>query len=368
MTIRYMRPEEISRPLPVSIGLSGPSGCGKTYSALRLARGLARELKGDGAKIAFVDTENRRGLHYREAFPEMLETYVDFSPEGDGGMVGYPPDRWIDLLDMVESGDVGALVVDSFSHAWEGINGVLDLQAQELERLSGGDERKAERVGQLAWASIKPKYRRLINRIIRADVPIILCTRAKPVMQKWDKDARKEVNARATKTRRADVPWDIAADADLIFEMTVMTILDPAHPGCPRYQIKVADQLKPIFRPEAPITESHGAQMAKWSVSQRDAQATKALMDDARARAREGKEAMRKYWGSLSAEQKGPLNAILGELQGLAAKADEAASAPAADPFSADPLPADYDPEAIAREAFAKTAADAAALEDEGAE
>lgn len=32
-----------------------------------------------------------------------------------------------------------------------------------------------------------------------------------------------------------------------------------------------------------------------------------------------------------------------------------------------DPLPADYDPEAIAREAFAKTAADAAALEDEGA-
>ncbi|PJN96850.1 hypothetical protein CNY89_00125 [Amaricoccus sp. HAR-UPW-R2A-40] len=31
------------------------------------------------------------------------------------------------------------------------------------------------------------------------------------------------------------------------------------------------------------------------------------------------------------------------------------------------PLPADYDPEAIAREAFAKTAADAAALEDEGA-
>lgn len=320
-------------------------------------QGLARELRGDGAKIAFVDTENRRGLHYREAFPEMLETYVDLSPEDDGQMVGYPPERWVDLLNMVEGGDVGALVVDSFSHAWEGINGVLDLQAQELERLAGGDERKAERVGQLAWASIKPRYRRLINRVIGADVPIILCTRAKPVMQKFS--GGKQTNARATKTRRDDVPWDVAADADLLFEMAVMTILDPAHPGCPRYQIKVPDQLKPIFRPETPLTESHGAKMAQWSVSQRDAHAAKTLMDDARVRAREGRAKMREYWAKLSVEQQGTLNAILGELQGLAEKADEAAKPGAIDPF-ADPTPT-FDADKLAAEAFAESNAAAEA-------
>lgn len=353
MTIRYMLPEEIERPLPVSIGLSGPSGCGKTYSALRLARGLARTLHGDKARIAFVDTENRRGLHYRAAFPEIISTYVDFSPEDDGRMVGYPPERWVDLLDMVEGGEIGALVIDSFSHAWEGINGVLDLQAQELDRLAGGDERKAERVGQLAWAAIKPRYRRLINRIIRADVPIILCSRAKPVMQKFA--GGKTVNARATKTRREDVPWDVAADADLIFEMAVMTILDPAHPGIPKYQIKVADQLKPIFRDDRPITEEHGVQMARWSVSQKEAQEAKAVMDEGRARARQGREAMRAYWQTLGAPQQATLRAILGELQELADQADAAAQAVNDDPFGA-PRQEITVPAETGREAIAETA------------
>lgn len=350
----FLSADEINRPLPISIGLSGGSGTGKTYSALLLARGIASELAGPGAPIAFVDTENRRGLHYRDAFPEILGHYVDFGPEIGGKMVGYPPERWIDLFNFIEKSGARALVIDSFSAAWEGINGVLDLQAAELERLAGGDEKKAERVGQLAWAAIKPRYRRLINRIIQSSVPTIICTRAKPVMQ--NPDYKGGGNARPTKTRRKDVPWDVAADADLIFEMTAMAILDPAHPGAPRYQIKVADQFKRLLPADQPISEAAGREMAKWSKRQSSAQQDKALMDAARAKAREGKAAMRAYWQALSADQTTILSTILKELQDTAAEADQAPAD--ADPFAdAKPTPEQM----AAAEAAALAAANAQA-------
>ena len=339
-SITFLTPDDLNRPLPISIGLSGGSGTGKTYSALLLASGIADAMTGrQGAPIAFVDTENRRGLHYRQQFPQILGHYIDFGPtDAKGNLVGYPPERWIALIDAVEKAGVTAMVVDSFSHAWEGINGVLDLQAAELERLSGGDEKKAERVGQLAWAAIKPRYRRLINRIIRSSANTVLCTRAKPVMQKWDGRAQKEVNARKTKTRRGDVPWDVAADGDLIFEMSAMVILDPEHPGAPRYQIKVADQFKSMFAADRPLTAATGKAMAEWSRGRGDAQREKELMDAARAEARNGTAAMRKFWSGLEASQKGVLQTILAELQETAAKAD-AVTGEDDDPFATGPTP-----------------------------
>ena len=68
-------------------------------------------------------------------------------------------------------------------------------------------------------------------------------------------DPRSGRNARKTKTRRADVPWDVAGDGDLLFEMTAMMMLDPAAPGCPVHQIKCADQFRALFDPRRPMTE-----------------------------------------------------------------------------------------------------------------
>lgn len=337
-TVEFLTAAEINAPLPISIGLSGGSGTGKTYTALLLASGIADSIAGKpGAPVAFIDTENRRALHYRQEFPQILNHYVDFGPtDRAGNMTGYPPERWIALIDVVEKAGVKAMVIDSFSHAWEGINGILDLQAAELERLAGGDEKKAERVGQLAWAAVKPRYRRLINRIIRSSANTIICTRAKPVMQKSTKGANgqwSEANARKTKLRRDDVPWDVAADGDLVFEMTSMVVLDPAHPGCPRYQIKVADQFKRLFHADAPLTAEIGREMAEWSRGRGSAQEEKALMDCARAEARKGKAAFTALWQSLDRSSRFVVQPILDECRELAAAAD-ARPDDTDDPFS----------------------------------
>jgi hypothetical protein len=125
-----------------------------------------------------------------------------------------------------------------------------------------------------------------------------------------------------TKTRRDDVPWDLAADRDLLFEMTVQVILDPKHPGCPLYQIKMPDQFKALFPPDVPLSEETGRALARWTRDQSSAAESKALMDEARAKAREGGEAMRVYWSKLRHDQQATLLPIRDELRETAARVD----------------------------------------------
>ena len=330
--IRFIPVTQITDPLTVTLGLSGASGTGKTYSALRVARGMAEGATGKkGSPIGFVDTENCRALHYKATFPEMM--HFDMKAVDDAGaLIGFGPERWIAVLDAAEQAKLPVLVIDSFSHAWEGVGGVLDLHAQTLDRLTKGDDSKKDQRSQLAWAEVKPRYRRLIDRIVRAQCNIVICTRAKPVMQ----DFRTKQNARPTKTRRADVPWDPAADGDLMFEMTAMMMLDPIAPGCPVYQIKCADQFKALFDTRRPMDEATGMAMAEWARGRGDAQKQKEQMDIAREHARGGTGVMR-AWVNTDAGRAAWVYAesIKAELQEIAAKADESAASSPGDAFAA---------------------------------
>lgn len=322
--IRFIPVGQLTDPLTITVGLSGASGTGKTYSALRVARGMAEGTTGKkGSPIGYVDTENRRALHYKRDFPEMVHFDMQAVDE-KGDMVGFGPERWIQVIDAAEAAKLPVLVIDSFSHAWEGVGGVLDLHAQTLDRLTNGNDALKDKRSQLAWAEVKPRYRRLIDRIVRAKCNIVICTRAKPVMQQGFGDNAK--NARPTKTRRQDVPWDPAADGDLMFEMTAMFILDPKAPGCPVHRIKCADQFKTLFDPNRPMTEETGLRMAEWAAGGGNSAEDKAAMDRARVEARKGTAAFTEYWQSDAGRAARPvLKSILTELQGIAKDADEAA-------------------------------------------
>lgn len=347
--IRFIPVTQIHDPLTLSIGLSGGSGTGKTYTALLMARGIAETMTGKpGAPIGYVDTENRRALHYKAAFPEMM--HFDFKAVDDkGDLVGFGPERWIEVIDAAEAAEMPVLILDSFSHAWEGVGGVLDLHATTLERLTGGNDALADKRSQLAWAEVKPRYRRLIDRIVRAKTNIIICTRAKPVMQSGFGNNAK--NARKTKTRREDVPWDPASDADLMFEMTTMVILDPSAPGCPVHQIKVADQFKTLLDKRSPMGVDTGRAMAEWAKGQGDAQKQKEMLDAARAVARQGKDAFAKWWNSAEGKEARPVaRTILEELQNLAAQADRDATRNDDDPFAKDEPEADSPADTLTEE------------------
>lgn len=326
--IRFIPVGEIIQPLPITIGLSGASGTGKTFTALRIARGIAEAKKGKGAPIGFVDTENRRALHYRDAFPEMM--HFDMQAVDDSGeMVGFTPERWIEVIDGAEAADVPVLVIDSFSHAWEGVGGILDLQAMELERLVQTAEERANgrytvdasRFSEQAWIAPKRRYRRLIDRIVRAKCDMIICTRAKPVRQ--ESKNGKATNSRDTKTRRRDIPWDPASDRDLMFEMTAMMILDPSAPGFPVYQVKCADQFKSMFDRDVQMDEELGRRMAEWANGKGDTHARKVAMDRGRAVARRGAAEFAEFWNSDEGKaSRQHLRPILDELRHICSVAD----------------------------------------------
>ena len=348
---RFIPVHEIDEPLPLTVGYSGGSGTGKTYSALRTARGIAREMTGDkDAPLGFIDTENRRGLHYREAFPEMM--HADFTAVTEAGVVeGFTISRWLEIIDAVEDAKLPAAVIDSYSHSWSGVGGLLEFHATVLDRLVVEAERRAngrytverDKFSQLAWAEVKPQYRRLTDRIIRAKTNFIICTRAKPVMQKGFGD--KAVNAFKTKTRRADIPWNPETDSDLMFELAAMVILDPASPGFPVHQIKMADQFKGIFDPQKPITEETGRLMAQWAKGQGSAQSRKKVMDHAREQASLGVEAFTAWWQSDDGKKsREAVRPIIGELRDIAQKADAASNGVSDDdPFGTPPASVDGD-------------------------
>ncbi len=333
--IRFIPVGQITDPLTVTLGLSGASGTGKTYSALLVARGMAEGSTGKkGASIGYVDTENRRALHYKRDFPEMVHFDMR-AVDGGGAMIGFGPERWIEVLDAAEDAGLPVLVIDSFSHAWEGVGGVLDLHAETLDRLTRGDDSKKDSRSQLAWAEVKPRYRRLIDRIVRAKCNIVICTRAKPVMQ----DFKTKQNARPTKTRRADVPWDPAADGDLMFEMTAMMILDPRAPGVPVHQIKCADQFKMLFDRSRPLSAETGRAMAEWAKGGGTSSAEKAMMEKARDHARNGTDSFRAFWASAGGrEHRAILRTILDECQDIASRADALMASDGDDPFGLPPV------------------------------
>lgn len=314
--------------LYVSVSIAGGSGTGKTYSACLLARGLT-----GGKPFAFIDTENKRALHYKADFPEM--EHYNFGPDVDGDMVGFPPERWIALLDQIQAEGYKAVVIDSFSHAWEGIKGVLELQADAVERMSNGDSAKAARVGQLAWAQVKPRYRRLIERIVQAKMDVIICIRAKPVMQE------RGANARPTKIRRDDIPWDIASDKDLVFEMTASMLLEPERPGQPVI-LKCPDHFRSLFTGADRITVEAGEKMREWAAEGGQSREAKDLLDSAEKAARSGTAAFKAWFKDLGTGQRATVRTNMDRYKSLC---DEADAADSDDPFGDDTptIPGDND-------------------------
>jgi hypothetical protein len=252
-------------------------------------------------------------------------------------MEGYPPERWIEVIDAAEAAGLKVLVIDSFSHAWDGVGGVLDSQSKILDKLTRGNDSKRNALSALAWAQIKPRYRRLIERIIRSDIHIVLCTRAKETIQ----DVKTGKNTHKTKIRSEDIPWDIVADKELLFETTVTIGFNPGTPGAPVYHTKVADHFKHLFDPKLPITEDAGRQLVKWSQGLSNAEERKKAFDTAREHARQGADEFRRFFKEdLSPSDRDVIRPILSECQAIAQEADEKASQDASEPFE-DAAPAE---------------------------
>jgi len=228
------------------------SGCGKTYSALLLARGLA----GPTGRIVVADSESRRASLYADVIPGGFETFdlcVPFSPV-----------RYVEAIDAIEASGAAVGIIDSGSHEWEGMGGVIDMAA-ECEDKSG-------RPGLHNWKSPKFEHAKFVQRLLRLKIPMIVCLRAKyKTRQKKDEKGK-------TVIIKDDVTSPIQAE-DFIFEATAHFEILPNH------SIIVTKCSHPQLRlclPEdktTPITIEHGAKLAAWCAAPGSAPTTPPPLD-----------------------------------------------------------------------------------------
>lgn len=220
----------------VKLALMAPSGGGKTYGSLRLASGMADEIKketGKDAKILLANTEQKRGYYYANEFDYDI---VDIEPP-------HNPEKYVELIDFAVSEGYDILIVDSSSHEWEGKGGCLELQQQ-----AGGTYQ--------AWGKITPRHNRFIDAIADSPIHIIATMRGKDQYE-VNKDDRGK-----TSVQKLGVG---AKQRDgFEYEFTCTFLIDQKT-NC----AEVQKDNTHIFEGEGPtlLTENHGRKIIQWANS-----------------------------------------------------------------------------------------------------
>lgn len=216
------------------IALAGASGSGKTFSALRLAKGMAPT-----GKIAFIDTEARRGLHYADQFNFM---HADMRPP-------FRPDHFTAGILAAEQAGAEVIVIDSFSHEYDGEGGIMDW-ADDLA------ERGVKSPGN--WKEPKLAHKKMMNGLLQCRASIIFCLRA---------DEKIEIVREGGKTQVRPLGWMPICEKRFMFEMTASFTLTPDRPGQPQFALphKLQRQHRGMFTEFEAITEESGRMLAAWA-------------------------------------------------------------------------------------------------------
>ena len=221
----------------VKVALMAPSGGGKTYGALRLATGMAEEIKketGNEAKILMANTEQKRGYYYANEFDYDI---VDIEAP-------HEPEKYVDLIEFAVQEGYNILIIDSSSHEWEGKGGCLDLQQK-----AGGTYQ--------AWGKVTPRHNKFINAIADSPIHIIATMRGKDQyeMTKDDKTGKATVQKLGVGAKQRD---------GFEYEFTCTFLIDQK-----TNTAEVQKDNTHIFESQGAtlLTESHGQKLIEWANS-----------------------------------------------------------------------------------------------------
>jgi hypothetical protein len=241
MTITFRPAKRLNTPL--IIGLAGPTKSGKTYSAHRLAAGLA-----NGGQVAMINAEGAKGHQYSDKF-----SYVATDLQAP-----FRPERYTEALQVALALDPkpAVVIIDSLSHMHNGPGGVLEYQAEELDRLAGKDASKEDRdrYNPSAWIKPKAAENRFIYEALSSPSHLIFCLRAKEKM-KWVKGGAPIA-----------LGWQPIVGEQVAFE-TIFTLTLPPHcKGVP--DLNVSEMREPfdsMIPAGRQLDEETGGLLAAWA-------------------------------------------------------------------------------------------------------
>lgn len=251
----------VRKAVRLIVGLAGGTGSGKTWSSLVLAKGMA-----GGKRFGLIDTENGRASMYADYFEfDVLDLTPPFTSQ-----------RYLDAIKKAEQKGYPVVVVDQFSHEWEGDGGILDQHDVELDEMvkrsrSAGDNRPdyqlEESHNMRAWIGPKTAHKRMMSHLTQMGCQLILNFRAEDKIEiakvKDDKGKIKTV-VQPKKTLTGVDGWVPICERRMPFELTASFLLTAEAPGVPK-PIKLQEQHKAFFPLDKPISEEAGRKLAEWA-------------------------------------------------------------------------------------------------------
>lgn len=182
------------------LGIIGPAGSGKTYSSLLIASGI-------GGKVAMIDTENGSGDLYAHLWD------YDIAPLN----APHTPKRYTTLID--EAGEAGydVLIIDSLSHAWGGVGGVLEMvdKAASVSRNQFA-----------AWRDVTPQHNAMVDAILQSPMHVIVTMRSKIAydVNKSDDGKTKIAKVGLAPVQRAGLEYEFTTVLELSIDGHIASI------------------------------------------------------------------------------------------------------------------------------------------------
>lgn len=281
----------------VLLSLYGGSGSGKTYSALKVARGFV----GPEGRIGLIDTETDRALVYANMVGGWL--HASLSPP-------YSPERYIDAVHIAEKARLDALIIDSVSHVWDGLGGVLDLAD------AGRDKEGQPLKGLVKWMQPKIRYKKFIQALLHVRIPlIIVCLRGKEKMVQQG-------------TKIISEGWIPIAERGFIFETTVQALMSRDKGKVGTYTLeRWPEDLLPAFPEGGRLSEETGRKIKEWFGGAAPVDRTQqGLVARARTNAEQGMVALKAFFDALSRDDKLALQPEMPNLKSIAGEADREAA------------------------------------------
>lgn len=205
------------RKAKLRLGLIGPSGSGKSATALRLASGL-------GQRIAAIDSENESLSLYAPT-----PTDPGFCPQGFDAMnlKSFSPESYTRAIQDAGRAGYEVLVIDSLTHAWNGVDGALEQVDRAMDRNKGNKF--------VAWRDITPMHTAMINAILQSPCHVVATMRTKTeyVVEKDErgKSVPRKIGLAPIQRDGMEYEFTIVADMDLEHNMIVTKTRCPAMDG-----------------------------------------------------------------------------------------------------------------------------------------
>lgn len=196
------------------IALTGPTGSGKTYSAIRLAYGMLKEQHPDWTedqiwdKIILIDSENGRGKAYADRDDLPMKTGEYWYIQIDAP---YTPQKYMDAIDEAVDtvGTEGIVICDSFTHAWSGEGGVLDIK-NEMDKKNPGSNKY------MGWNEAGSLQNKMVRKYLTAPCHLIITMRSKMAY-----DLQQDENGKIRPVKLGLAPVQ-RGDLEYEFDITLM--------------------------------------------------------------------------------------------------------------------------------------------------